>query len=116
MRVYTRITAMARARGLTAAEVARRAGLYRSNLSAMDGGNRAVSLRTLARVARVLSCSISDLLEVHEGSEAPVFRGLALNRRLSERDLGAPDGLETGWVHAVQMAWRRHYHGARPRA
>ena len=41
MRVSTRIKAETRARGLTVAELARRLGWYRSNLSAIDAGRRA---------------------------------------------------------------------------
>lgn len=100
---------MARERGLTAAEVARRLGLYRSNLSAMDAGARSVSLRALARVARMLACSPGDLLEVTWGTDAPVFRQPALNRRLEEREADAADGSERGWVHAALLAWQRHY-------
>jgi len=113
MRVRTRITVEAKARGFTAAEVARRAGLYRSNLSAMDAGRRAVSLRTLGRVAQVLGCSPSDLLE--SAPETPAFHNPQLAHRLEERDAGTPDGREQGWVHAVQLAWRRHYGHAKRR-
>ena len=100
---------MARQRGTTAAELARRLGLYRSNLSAMDAGTRAVSLRTLGRLAQALGCAPGDLLEVTWGSGTAVFRRHALNRRLEERDLGVPDGVERGWVHAGLLAWQRHY-------
>ncbi len=109
MDVRTRITAEARARGLTAAELARRLGWYRSNLSAMDAGRRVVSMRSLARLSEVLGCSPSDLIEAGPDPEAVVFRPKRLNARLVERDLGTPDGEEKGWVHTVQFAWRHHY-------
>lgn len=115
MRIRTRITAEAKARGFTAAELARRLGWYRSNLSAMDAGRRAVSLRTLARLSQMLGCSPGDLLEVRGGSQAPVFRQAWLRGRLSERDRGTADGAEKGWVHAAQIAWRRHYGATRRR-
>lgn len=110
MRIRTRISEEAHARGLTAAEVARRVGWYRSNLSAMDAGTRAVSLRSLARAARVLGCSVGELLEVQDEPNHPVFREAALNRRLTLRDAETSDGSEKGWVHRVQLAWRRHSH------
>jgi len=100
---------------MTAAEVARRVGWYRSNLSAMDAGARGVSLAGLVKVAEVLACSPGDLLDVTRGAEAPLFRDPKLMARLRERDLGAPDGTEKGWVHAAQLAWRRHYGSARRR-
>jgi len=104
---------MARERGLTGAAVARRLGLYRSNLSAMDAGARSVSLRMLARVAEVLACSPGELLEMTWGTEAPVFRGAALNRALAAREAAAADAPERSWVHAALLAWHRHYRPSR---
>lgn len=116
MNIRTRIGAEARARGLTAAEVARRLGWYRSNLSAMDAGRRAVSLKALGRAAELLACSPGDLLEAAGESVGPVFRSAQETTRLRERDLGTPDGADRSWVHAAQLAWRRHYRrGPSPR-
>lgn len=100
---------------MTAAQVARCLRLYRSNLSAMDAGRRAVSLRLLVRLAEALDCTPGELLETTWRPEAPVFRRPALNDRLHQRDIGMPDGLERGWVHTVLLAWQRHYHARRRR-
>ncbi|OGX13320.1 MAG: hypothetical protein A3I71_06560 [Omnitrophica WOR_2 bacterium RIFCSPLOWO2_02_FULL_63_16] len=100
---------MARQRGMTAAELARRLGLYRSNLSAMDAGTRSVSLKTLARIAGALSCSPGDLLEIGGLSEPRVFRGKTLNRLLVARDQQTVDGADRAWTHAALLAWQRHY-------
>jgi len=94
---------------MTASEVARRLRLYRSNLSATDAGRRPISLRTLGRIAVVLGCSLGDLLDLSPADDTPVFRDRRLAQRLKARDLGTSDGLERGWVHAAQLAWRRHY-------
>ena len=111
MRIRTCIGQVARERGMTAAEVARRLRLYRSNLSAMDAGRRSVSLRALGRIADVLGCSPSELLERDRGAERPVFRSARLNARLAERDAALIDGTDRTWVHTVWLAWQRHYHG-----
>lgn len=42
-------------------------------------------------------------------SQTRVWRRADLNRRLQARDLGTVDGLEKGWVHAAQQAWRTHF-------
>ena len=114
MRIRTRITTEARARGFTAAELARRLGWYRSNISAMDAGRRSVSLRALAKLGQLIGCSPSELLDVVRDVEPPPFSETRLNERLAERDRRAEDGQEKGWVHAVQLAWLRHYRRQRP--
>ena len=111
MGIRTRITAEAKAHGMTAAELARRLGWYRSNLSAMDAGRRTVSIRALARLSEILGCGPGDLLELSREAKTPLFRDARLNARLQERDAESPDGAEKGWLHAAQFAWRRHYAG-----
>lgn len=96
---------------MTAAEVARCLGLHRSNLSAADAGRRALSLRALSRIADVLACSPGELLE--RAGPHPLFRRAGLNARLAARDAELADGTERAWVHAVALAWQRHYRGHR---
>ena len=98
---------------MTVAEVARRLGLYRSNLSAMDAGRRVASLQALSRIAAVLGCSPGELIERAPEGPPAVFRTKALNARLAAREAALVDGTERGWVHAVLLAWQRHYR-ARP--
>ena len=109
MRIHTCIRRTARERGLTAAEVARRLGLHRSNLSAADAGRRTLSLNALGRIADVLACSPGELVERVDAAGRPIFRRARLNTRLAARDTGLADGAERTWVHAVALAWQRHY-------
>jgi DNA-binding Xre family transcriptional regulator len=94
---------------MTAAEVARRLGLHRSNLSAADAGRRALSLKALSRIAGVLACAPGELVECANTAVRPVFRPARLNARLAARDAALADGTERAWVHAVALAWQRHY-------
>ena len=112
MRIRTCIRRVARERGMTAAEVARRLRLYRSNLSAMDAGRRSISLRALERIAEILASSPGELLARGEIDDRPVFRSARLNVRLADRDAALEDGADRTWVHTVLLAWQRHY-GAR---
>ena len=113
MRIRTCIRRTARERGMTAAEIARRLGLHRSNLSAADAGRRALSLNALGRIADVLACSPGELIKRAEASQHPIFRSVRLNTRLAARDAELADGAECSWVHAVALAWQRHYRGPR---
>jgi transcriptional regulator with XRE-family HTH domain len=109
MRIRTCIRRVARERGMTAAEVARRLKLYRSNLSAIDAGTRSLSLRALGRIAEVLACSPGELLEGVDAADRCVFGQSRLNARLAGRDAALVDGAERTWVHAALLAWQRHY-------
>ena len=113
MRIRTRITQEARARGFTAAEVAKRLGWYRSNVSAADAGARTMSLQALAKVADLLGCSPADLIEVGAAVSTPLFRRRELAAWLAQRDGGTPDETDKRWVHTAQLAWQRHYRAAR---
>lgn len=106
--VRTRITQAARQRGFTAREVARAVQLYPSNLSAMDAGRRPVSLRTVARIARWLRCSVGDLVEGPWDPEHPAYRRLALRQRVAVLEEQALEGADRTWVHAALLAWQRH--------
>ena len=113
MTVRTRIKAEAKARGFTVAELARRLGWYRSNLSAMDAGRRTISLRALSRVAELLGCSAGELMESSR-PDVRVFRAARVNARMLEWDRRGVDGLDKSWVSTAQLAWIRHYRRRKP--
>ena len=108
MRLRTKITEMAHEQGMSAAELARQIGTFRSNLSLIDAGKRPVSLRLLERIAGLMNLSPLDLLE-RKSDSAPVFQNRKRMKRLADYDDAIPDGMEKGWVHAVMLAWQNHY-------
>lgn len=109
MRIHTNITKTARERGFNAAEVSRRLGWYRSNVSAMDAGKRSVSLKALAEIAALLDLSPADLLETAPPAHAALFRKKQLMEKLQKKDFGMHDGTKREWVHAVMLAWQHHH-------
>lgn len=108
MPIRTRITRVAHEHGLTARDLARRLGLYPSNIASADAGRRPISLRALGRIAQVLQCGLGDLIDDAPQTQPPVYRGRAAARGLEAREQGMPDGAERGWVHAALLAWQRH--------
>lgn len=113
MPLRTRIAPVARERGMSAAELARRLGLYRSNISLMDAGKRTVSLRLLSRIAELVGCSPLDLIQWVPENQKAVFRSKTAWQKLLRRDFEAEAESEKTWVHTVTRAWRKHYGAAR---
>jgi DNA-binding Xre family transcriptional regulator len=108
-RIKTRITAVARERGMSAAELSRKLGLYRSNVSAMDAGKRAASLKLLSKIAALLHCGVDDLIEPIEPRPVQVFQDKKLNHGLEDTENALKDGTERGWVHKALLSWQSHY-------
>lgn len=93
---------------LSKTEVAKKLGFYLSNLSAMDSGRRAISLKRLAKIAAFLHCSIGDLI-VNSGGEKKIFREEVLNDLLERIEASQEDGTDKSWVPKVMLAQKRHY-------
>ncbi len=106
--VRTHIRGEALLRGMTLTEVAKKLGLYLSNLSAMDSGTRPVSLRQLSKIAQFLHCGVGDLILGSE-EERPLFHEKALDRAVDKIEALSEDGTDKSWVPKVTLAWNRHY-------
>jgi len=71
-----RLAGWRRAKGLSQAKVARRAGLPQAAISGIETGRRDLSLRTLFRLARALEVTPGTLLDV-EPPRTPLDRNIA---------------------------------------
>lgn len=60
-----------RARGLSQAQLAAKAGLTQAAVSELERGYRAPSLRTVAKLAEVLRVSVSDLIQADASETLP---------------------------------------------
>ncbi len=63
-KLESRVKALRRARGLSQAELARRAGITRQALSAIEAGRYAPSVTVALRLAHVLGCQVEDLFHL----------------------------------------------------
>lgn len=108
-------------RGLTQAELARRARIPRPNLSSIERGRRDVSLRTLRTLALALDVTpgtlVDGVLPDHAGGAPPV-----LSRERMERIANAvafnravPDPNEHATVEALRMLLGHRARAARGR-
>ncbi len=70
-----RLKEIRRARGMTAAEVAREIGVTQAAVANWENGRRSMNIDTMIRLAEVLECTPNDLLgfETH-GTEEPACR------------------------------------------
>ncbi|MGW3114949.1 helix-turn-helix domain-containing protein [Streptomyces sp. NPDC001091] len=71
--VGTKIRLRRQQRGMSAAELARRAGLSKATLSQLEGGNGNPTIDTLDAIAIALRIPIADLL-ARDADTGPVFR------------------------------------------
>lgn len=61
-RIGSRVRSLREQRGLSVAELARRAGLLRPNLSRLESGKHAPTLDTLERVAAAMGATVADVV------------------------------------------------------
>ena len=101
------IREVAKERGVTLSGLARRLGIYRSNMSAIASGARGVSLRVLRKISRILDCSIDELLSPQERPR--VFKDKAARFLLTDIENNNHDGMDKAWVGRVMLAHKAHY-------
>ena len=77
MNMGERIRAIRKGQGLTLDEVARRAGLYKSNISDIENEKRfKPNLKTLEKLAAALGCEVGDFFGPRVVSESATTQGL----------------------------------------
>ncbi len=76
MGVGEKIRIMRKELGLTLEEVAAKSGMQASNLSDIEKGKRDIRTHTLERIAKAMSCSPTDLIEVTYETDEQLTRGL----------------------------------------
>lgn len=74
--------------GLSLSELARAAGIAKSNLSRLESGEGNPSLETLWALSGALGVSVSDLIEPQSGQARLVRRGEAADMRAEAADYG----------------------------
>ncbi|MBI4398679.1 MAG: helix-turn-helix domain-containing protein [Candidatus Omnitrophica bacterium] len=109
MKIRTCIAASTHQRGIRTAQLTKRLGLYRSNISLMDAGKRPLSLKLLTRIARFLKCNPLDLLMVHKTPRTPFARSRRFVKKLRDREDQLEEGTNCQWVNNILLAWQRHY-------
>ena len=102
-----RIKDIAKERGMTLSEVARKLKMSRSNMSAIASGARGVSLKALHRISDILDCSVEELFLPKESR--PVFKDKKTQALLNAVEGQNYDGIDKTWVDNVMLAQKTHY-------
>ena len=102
-----RIKDVAKERGMTLSEVARKLGMPRSNMSAIASGSRGVSLEVLYRISNILDCGIEELFLPKE--DQPVFKNKKTQALLDAVEDQNYDGIDKTWVDNIMLAQKMHY-------
>ena len=101
------IKKIAKERGMTLVEVARKMGIYRSNMSAIASGARGISLDMLKKMCLILDCSIDELVKEHK--EPTVFVQNEVQNELEKIDKSSNNGADKTWVNLLMLATMNHY-------
>ena len=100
--------------GISQEDLARRAGLHRTYLSAVEAGKRNVTIKTLTRIAEALGASLPTLLDGREatmpdGSKhqlGPSVQQLRKERGLSQLELARASKLHRSYICGVEIGRR----------
>ena len=106
-----KIKEAAKERGLTLVNIAKKLGIYRSNMSAIASGARGASLKMLNKVCRILDISLDELVKAEERHF--IFNTGKLEAALDNIEKSNYDGIDKSWVDRVMLAQKAHYKKAR---
>lgn len=102
-----RIKEIAREKGMTLISIARAIGITRFNMSAIASGARGVSLKVLLKIARILDCTVDELIVNRE--RIVLFRNKAIRSVVELLERRSFQGQDKTWVHRVMLARHAHY-------
>lgn len=102
-----RIKDIAKERGMTLSEIAKRLGIPRSNMSAIASGRRGVSLKVLSKIGRILDCGIDELILPE--TDPPVYKDEKIESALKIIENQNYDGIDKTWVNSIMLAHAAHF-------
>jgi len=98
-------------RGMSLSFIAKKLGIYPSNMSAIASARRGVSLSVLRQIAGLLDCSLDELTGRREATA--VFRNKTADLRVKEIQNSNFNGMDKKWVDHVMLAHIHHYRAAK---
>ena len=110
MKRRLRVKEIAKERGMTLSEIAKKLKIQRSNMSAIASGRRGASLEVLHRISNILDCGIEELF-LSEGGSA-VYKDAKLQRLLKMIEDQNYDGIDKTWVDRIMLTQKTHYGNA----
>ena len=105
-----RIKEVAKERGITLQSVAKRLGMYPSNMSAIASSARGVSIKLLKEISYILGCDVGELILPEK--RPPVFKDKKTQLLLASIERNNYDGIDKTWVDRVMFVQYMHYKDA----
>jgi len=105
------IKGVARERAMTLLGIAKKLGIYRSNMSAIASGSRGVSLDVLKKICYILDCGLDEI--VFPAREPVVFKNKMIQAKLDSLERVNYDGIDKTWVNKVILASWGHFKQAK---
>lgn len=105
------IKKIAKERAVTLMSIAKKLGIYRSNMSAIASGKRGVSLDMLIKIGHILDCGLDELVTL--SGRSSVFKNKNIEDKLNKIIEANYDGMDKTWVNNIVLAGLRHYGNAK---
>lgn len=103
-----RIKEACHSRGYKVAELCKKLGFYKSNISLIDSGKRSLSISKLERIVKFLGCSFNDVISTSKTYREP-YDNPEMNRKIALIQNAPYQKEDKAWVFNVFFARREFF-------
>lgn len=103
-----RIKDACHSRGYKVADLCKKLGLYKSNLSLVDSGKRKLSISKLEEIIKFLGCSFNDIISSSNRYQKP-YDNPEINRKITLIENAQYQRNDKAWVFNVFFERRKFF-------